>query len=391
MADDQHARTEDPLAQMLSPEINSRLGTDKNTKRRFKTCILHIGTEKTGTSAVQNFCLQNRKSLKKEGFYYPSFGKGGSQWEFVTYAHEEPWRNVDLKRTFGVEDQDSLEVYRNQFAERLKTEFSAVKRCHTLIISSEHFHSRLHTHQSVERLKHLLSPWVEEFKVLVWFRRQDRVAVSLNSTHIKSGSTQVLSGFPIGHGPSLRYFNYDDLYQMWSDVFGAENMIPRIYKEKQPTANGLLDELSEILSFDLAGKKLPPQSINASLSRPAFYFLEEINRQLPRYEKGRSNKLAGRLVKDLSRLFPGKHFSVARRQAEDFMSRFEDCNKRLANLAFPQIEGALFDEDFSEYPEDPDDVGLTAKEAVSIALALVQQQENNRSLAVLLRKVLRLQ
>lgn len=33
--------------------------------------VIHIGAPKTGSSAIQKFCLENRKKLLKEGFYYP--------------------------------------------------------------------------------------------------------------------------------------------------------------------------------------------------------------------------------------------------------------------------------------------------------------------------------
>lgn len=39
----------------------------------MKTLYLHIGTPKTGTSAIQIFCKDNQETLKKQGYYYPIF------------------------------------------------------------------------------------------------------------------------------------------------------------------------------------------------------------------------------------------------------------------------------------------------------------------------------
>jgi len=36
--------------------------------------VIHIGAPKSGSSALQKFFLENRKSLEKEGFYYPKHG-----------------------------------------------------------------------------------------------------------------------------------------------------------------------------------------------------------------------------------------------------------------------------------------------------------------------------
>ncbi|WP_164707233.1 sulfotransferase domain-containing protein [Arcobacter peruensis] len=36
--------------------------------------IIHVGSPKTGTSAIQKFLLENKKKLEKEGYYYPDHG-----------------------------------------------------------------------------------------------------------------------------------------------------------------------------------------------------------------------------------------------------------------------------------------------------------------------------
>ena len=37
----------------------------------MKTLILHIGTPKTGTTSIQNFCGLNRERLDELGIHYP--------------------------------------------------------------------------------------------------------------------------------------------------------------------------------------------------------------------------------------------------------------------------------------------------------------------------------
>ena len=36
--------------------------------------IFHIGAPKTGSTAIQKFCLENRETLKEHGLYYPNHG-----------------------------------------------------------------------------------------------------------------------------------------------------------------------------------------------------------------------------------------------------------------------------------------------------------------------------
>lgn len=39
------------------------------------TLILHIGTPKTGTTAIQKFLYDNQTLLKEKGFFYPEIQK----------------------------------------------------------------------------------------------------------------------------------------------------------------------------------------------------------------------------------------------------------------------------------------------------------------------------
>ena len=369
------------------PKINSSKGP------RFKTCTIHIGTEKTGTSAVQYFFSENRKALAKEGIYYPNLGSNGSQWELVAAAHDAPWKNQDISREFNVSNAEEQGQFRARLTRKLDQQFSPLYKADQLFISSEHFHSRLSTGQSLAFLKSFLSRWVENFKILIYFRRQDRVAVSLQSTKMKSASKQLGPPFPPGTGPSMRYFNYDDVYELWEGTFGAQNIFPRIYNENLKSNNGTIDDIIDLLGISRERKKLPPKLINASLSRPAYYFMEELNRQLPRGESGQKDPLADRMRRDLAEIFPGKHYQASRAEAEEFTRRFDQRNERLRSLAFPEHEGPLFDSSFSEYPETPEENGLTTEEAVEIAIALFRHARerhlNDRSLIGLLRSLVR--
>ena len=402
VSDNQPAQIQTPVCPIVDNDdlgiITKELDANKlgspRIPKRFKQCVLHIGTEKTGSSAFQYFCTINRKKLRRDGIFYPSLGTSGSQWEIVAATHDAPWSNVDLKQTFQIKDEADRVRFAASLQHQLQSEFKSDNGCDTLLISSEHMHSRLQSPQALNRLKSILDQWADAFTIVVFFRRQDRVAISLRSTKVKSDSRNDNAVFPSGGGNSLRYFNYDDIYELWASVFGSDCMEPRVYKEKLSTPNGIIDELADLLNIDLSNKKLPKQAINPSLSRPAFYFLEELNAQLPRFVDGRKDPLREGIMLDLSELFPGKHYPARRADAEEFCARFAERNERLRQLAFPNRSAPLFDDDFSEYPKDPDRVGISAKEAVSIAVALAQHARerhlHDRSITVLLRRLLRI-
>ena len=41
------------------------------SKKRFKSCVLHIGTEKTGSTAIQHYLIENRHRLSRHGVLFP--------------------------------------------------------------------------------------------------------------------------------------------------------------------------------------------------------------------------------------------------------------------------------------------------------------------------------
>ena len=117
----------------------------------------------------------------------------------------------------------------NQFKHRFSQEIESITDDKSVIISSEHFHSRLETREEIERLFALLKKRFSEIKVLVYLRRQIQVAVSLYSTLCRTGGYRE-SIFPKNITEDNHYYNYYLLLEKWSNVFGQENLVPRIFE-----------------------------------------------------------------------------------------------------------------------------------------------------------------
>src|SRR5690606_10056545 len=101
--------------------------------------------------------------------------------------------------------------------------------CDTLLLSNEHCSSRLISNEDILRLKDMLSPLAETTRIVVYLRRQDEALLSMYSTMVRSGSSQGLQ-FPPGHVIALR-FDYARLLGLWADVFGRENIVPRLFNQ----------------------------------------------------------------------------------------------------------------------------------------------------------------
>jgi len=300
---------------------------------------------------------------------YPhSAGKDyASQWDFVAAIHDMPWAQ-DTGRAFGIKDAKDQTIFAKRLASSLDSEAQEFPEASTLLISSEHFHSRVSTPQMIGRLKEYLSKWADTFEVMVYFRRQDEVAVSFQSTRLKSAvqlSDEQLAGAALG--PSS-YYAYDQIYSNWAEVFGAKAMRPRLFDADSFKNRDIVADFC-----DLAGLPAPDERstlVNRSLNRKGFQFLQALNRIYPIMPGDEADTQRSSLVRHISETYAGHYSPMDRMQAEQFYKLYAPGNERLRKLAFPEKTAPLFKEDFSSYADANGVDDRSYDDAVEIAIAL---------------------
>lgn len=317
---------------------------------KVERCILHIGTEKTGTSSIQHFLSMNRLALMAEGVVYPRFTgmDGGSQWGFVAAVLRRPWRS-NLGARLNIHNDADASRYRSALISAIEEEIMACKEAKALLISCEHFHSRLVNPKLICSLKDLLGRWTDSFRVIVYFRRQDRLAVSYYSTKLKSGVIDPLV-FPPEKRLNLHYYyDYAQIFENWAHVFGGEAMAPGLFEQKDLLAGDLLSDFCAKAGLSMAGKKRPGR-VNTSLNERGVDLLHRLNRRWPKTRANSRNLVRRSLVYLIKKKYCGKHYPVSREQALRFFERFRDSNERLAAQAFPNHQSPLFSDNFADYP-----------------------------------------
>ena len=344
------------------------------TKRPFKRCVLHIGTEKTGTTAIQHYLRHHRESLLEQGVCFPLAANTEhlSQWEFAAIVHHGgPWKQ-DMGRELGITDRASQDQFRAELHKKLEQEFSEIDQADTLVISSEHLQSRLYLQKELLDLKAFLDPFAEQFEVLVYFRRQDELALSLLSTRLKSSAHVPLGDILHTLNESPRYYAYDEIYQRWATAFGEDAMHARLYEPpKWPNANLIKDFCSAAKIPDFGTET---SKHNLSLNKQGFQFINALNHLYPNASGDRSNEQRAELVRRIGQLFAGKYYPLSRDQAISFYRQFDAVNERLRTMAFPEHPAPLFIEDFSQYPDEAEPTEPDFNDAVEVAVALWNSQ-----------------
>jgi hypothetical protein len=330
----------------------------------FSKCILHIGTEKTGTTTLQTFLTDNRSALRRMGYSFPStLGTPGNRF-IATYAMADD-RSDDGRKRLRIATDADLALHREHVEGVLRDEMMSGGGS-VLLLSSEHCHSRLVHESEVRRLQSLLTRYCRQLSVIVYIRPQHELAISLYSTALRVG----YSGRPIlpKVASSATYYNYQRLLDRWADVFGEANVVPRIFSRKELPDGDICADFLHLCGIDGRTLTHAPDT-NRSLSGEAQAFLERLNASLPRAQRSE-------LVRILESLGTGPGAMPSRTDAEQFFGTFAKSNEAVRKRWFPDREH-LFEVDFSTYPEQPYIPHLSEEEACALFAKLRQEKQRN--------------
>ncbi|MEM6624976.1 MAG: hypothetical protein AAF674_22375 [Pseudomonadota bacterium] len=308
-------------------------------------CVIHIGTEKTGTTSIQRTLDANAKRLLERGFYWPPVMRSGQNPRIVCYSLDD--ETIDLrKRRRQLTTPETIAEFRIKFEDRLRREIKKASNANMLLIVNEHL-SRLEKRQELERLKQLIERFADRIRIVVYLRRQDRLMCSMYSQVIKIGGTRE-NVFPVRsvetEGDFIT-FNYRRIVDLWADVFGREALNIRTFEPESLVQGDVVMDF-----FDVAGLEgltgIETTRINESLSVEALLTMRELNRHLPRTARGHLGPLSGQL-------FAGSGMPVARDDAHAFLNEFEADNDYVARqyLGRSRLFKPIGD---AEYPDNVD-------------------------------------
>ena len=183
--------------------------------------ILHIGTQKTGSSSIQHFLRENEGRLREQGINFVSAVRN---WiDHNNLARE--LRGGDLKRPRLKEVLQEIE--------------SQPDRLH-IISAEELFHEKVPNVLSEHMPKHL----IQNTRVVVYLRRPDKLAEALYKQRIKAGR--------IKPGPK-KFINewewewdYLPVLKEYSNLFGFDSISARPYERTMLESNDIVCDFLKV-------------------------------------------------------------------------------------------------------------------------------------------------
>lgn len=183
---------------------------------------LHIGTHKTGTSALQTFLSRRREALAERGVHYIEAGLGSTK-----AHHELAWavrgkHNTPLGVWDGVRDEIASSELPNQ------------------VISSEAF-----WFADPALVKEALGP-VKELRVVAYLRRQDKYLQSLYKQTVTGGRRTDFESWREGRTSRGDYLA---VVRGWANAFGREAIEIRPYDRAGRTVD-VVEDFAAIIGID---------------------------------------------------------------------------------------------------------------------------------------------
>lgn len=344
-------------------------------------CILHAGTEKTGSTSLQAFLRLNAAALAARNIWVPR--------ALVVNPAEEEYNHIklstasrmsfaepdNLQKALGLRDMEAVAAHRAGMTAALAAEHAGLGYSPArIIISSEHVHSRLGAVEDLARARALLAPYCGDFHLTLYLRRQDELARSVASMVLAHGAEtcRLIPDFNTPHGfdeilgVERGYFDYAGLLGRLEAVFGAAALHPRLYAPAEVPRFDIITDFFAHAGIDIAGLPRPPRR-NTGFSPQAADLLIYVNQRTAGHP--RRAAVRDRVIRHLAAHMPGHLPPAPAAEVERFMAAFAAGNEVVRQRWFP-ARASLF---APVAPGDgPAHVPLTEAEAAALLAGILR-------------------
>ncbi len=247
-----------------------------------KTVVLHIGYEKTGSSAIQAFCARNRDWLKKKNIEYPLVG--------TLPQHSLLYAEINSKSPRRI--HAIIRETRKQIDS---------STCQTVVFS----------HESL----HLLRPQVFQdmfagynTQVVAYLRNPSQAAISHFATMIRFGRLPIHDigqAIRIYSQTLISCFDYYWELEAFANAFGRENLSVRHYSPDNLVGGQSTSDFMHLLQVDqIPVTAWPGARANPSIDADQFLFISQVARQLKHMPRNRILKITKELCDVLIKKAP---------------------------------------------------------------------------------------
>lgn len=288
------------------------------------TLYMHIGSSKTGTSAIQIFLGENMKALEEQGIAFPIFD--------IQYPTIRKQRNAH----FMVDKTEEQDANYEHILEQIKELAAKNER---IILTDE---SIWNNPKNVKRFSKDMKEAGIELKLVVYLRRQDLYLQSQWAQNVKENMTIDFYNYTKQFRIKMNY--YEQLCKL-RDIVGAENLLVRPYEKQQFAEGNLLIDFMKTVGIEKTDAFVFQEKAD-NLSLSGIYL--ETKRMLNRNEAfaTRANFIVPYLyqvmeMNDDVQFYSANKFFTYDQQME-FLSQYLEGNEMVAREFLGREDGVMF-------------------------------------------------
>lgn len=307
----------------------------------MKTLYLHIGTTKTGTTAIQSFCIGNQEVLGKKGYCYPLF----------SYRYKD----VSERRNAHFLLAEASDRNAGIFREGMDKIHSLFREYPNIILSDEGIWSAQYG-QRMEMWRALRAEAKEggfQVKVIVYLRRQDMYLISGWNQMVKSG---------IGNGAGkpwkdyvaelayINKMNYATHLKKIAAFWGRENLAVRRFEPGHFVGGTIYSDFLHTVGLAMTEEYRAEQPMRNTRLAGNTHEIQRVLNGMPGMKPAYHSFFRQALLSyaELSGAeYPCEMFSRA--EAEAFMDHYKEENRRVSEAYFGG--GELFETGWKDVPK----------------------------------------
>lgn len=308
------------------------------------TLLIHIGMPKTGTTALQNFLLQNDDQLQKYGWRYP----------LLSEKRISDMSDIEDSGNAFYMYRSSISNNKEVFEEGMEVALKYLEDKSVIMSAEGISRNGINPFISAARQSY------ENIKVVIYLRRQDREIESLYNQHIKIGTEYGSFDKYIESDINReQYLEYLPKLDSVSRIIGKENLIVRVYEKQQLIGNDIVTDFFSILGIPLDRDEWRRNEKTNPSIKGNYLEIKRLVNSVQGIESLFDNKEWGEIQADiyevvieLSRFYKdkGEYGFFTRDERRAFLENFAAENEQIARTYLHREDGILFYDDIADYP-----------------------------------------
>jgi len=242
----------------------------------MKSLVLHLGIPKTGSSALQVFCAQNRKALLAQSFDYFELG------DFALGARGKisSGNAAHLARSFLRPKGAGYRPDRDQQLAALDRKI-ATSTCDTGLLSSEIF--VFAEDAALAEFSSRLAARGISLRFFYYIRDQVQFLTSSYIQQVKRHAcTETCEQYVMRVYEKIAHIKYSKLFERLSKFASRDQIICKNYEDARASEHGIYDAFLNTFGLDSVGLRFADVTVNLSLNLTEIKIMLALNELKPR-------------------------------------------------------------------------------------------------------------